>query len=468
MKTLKLWRSVICIMLVLMLALTATACKGGSGDDTSYTYSEYWIEEEIEDDSADADADTGSSKDSATTTTSSTGKDSGTTSTPKKDSLKKTNLKMLLWYEMPERESSVVDAFTKKTGARVQVIKTSTANYQTKLASLVSSGSAPDLACIFAQNYPTLVIRNLFDPIKDSEFDFDYKLWDKSLMDQYKWNGNYYGVIAKGSMYGDMWCVYYNKTLFQERGQKTPYEIWKADPNAWTWDKLRETAKNMTYGTGSSKTYGLSCMYPQAFMLSTGKDFVNISNGKITNTANDNDVKTAWKYINDMLDVDKSMDRANSAVTDLINRKAAMLIEGQYQMQSENTLAKGMKDEWGVVPFPKYNSASKYYVPIRPPMWGVGKGSKNSAAAAEFLKYYLDVANEEANIYANKECREVHAWMWEQAKGVNFNEGVLNFGGNTTSLVANIMGGSENVDSVIDSNMQAINADIAAVMGEIG
>lgn len=468
MKTAKLLRSVICLLLVFAMAFLATGCKGSGDDSSDYTYSEYWIEEEIEvGEEGNGDTNTTTSGGN-TATTSSGGKNTTTASTPEKGSLKGKTIKMLLWYEMPERESSVVDAFTKKTGCKVQVIKTSTSNYQTKLASLVSSGSAPDAASIFAQNYPTMVIRNLFEPLKDSEIDFNYKLWDKELMDLYKWNNNYYGVIAKGSMYGDMWCVYYNKTMFEERGQKTPYEIWKANPNDWTWDRLRQVAKDMTYGTGSSKTYGLSCMYSQAFMLSTGKDFVKISGSNITNTAKDNDVKTAWKYINDILDVDKSMDRANSAVTDLVNRKAAMLVEGQYQMQSENTLATQMKDDWGVVPFPKANTADKYYVPARPPLWGIGKGAKNSAAAAEFLKYYLDVANEETKIYANEECREVHAWMWEQSKGINFSSGVLNFGGNTTNLVSHIMGGSENVDSIIDANMQSINADIAAVMGEIG
>ena len=259
-----------------------------------------------------------------------------------------------------------------------------------------------------------------------------------------------------------------DKDLFEERGQKTPYEIWKANPNDWTWTKLREVAKSMTYGTGTSKTYGLSVMNSKPFMLSTGKDFVNIAGNNITNTSKDGDVKKAWKFINDMLDVDKSIDRANSAITDLINRKAAMLVEGQHQMQSENTLNSQMKDAWGVAPFPKADGASKYYTPVRACLWGIGKGAKNSAAAAEFLKYWLDIANEETKVYANEECREVHAWMWEQAKGVDFSSGVLNFGGNTTDLTANLMGGSENVDSVIDANFDAINADIAAVLGEVG
>lgn len=473
MKTLKLVRSIVCFMLVLAMMLLTVACK--SNNDPELTYSEYWVTEEeiIEEDVPGGAGDTTSDGGAAQTgnkDTANKGDGSKDTATSDKDtsSLKGKTVKVLIWYDVPEREKSVSDAFTKKTGCKVQFVKTSVNNYQTKLASMVASGSAPDAAAIFAQNYPTLLIRGLFDPLKDNEFDFGNKLWDKSTMDLYKWNDKYYGVAAKGSMFADMWCVYYNKDLFEERGQKTPYEIWKANPDDWTWTKLRDVAKAMTYGTGTNKTYGLSVMYSKAFMLSTGKDFVNIAGTNITNTSKDGQVKKAWKFINDVLDVDKSMDRANSAVTDLVNRKAAMLIEGQYQMQSENTLKTQMKDAWGVAPFPKADGADKFYTPLRVCLWGIGKGAKNSAAAAEFLKYWLDIKNEVKEVYANDECREVHAWMWEQAKGVDFSTGVINFGGNTTNLIAHIMGGSENVDSTIDANYDSINADIAAVLGEIG
>ena len=133
MKTTKLLRSVICLLLVFAMAFLATGCKDSGDDSSDYTYSEYWIEEEIaEEDDGATDTDTTSSSGGSTTTSSGGGT---TTSTPEKNSLKGKTIKMLLRYEMPERESSVVDAFTKKTGAKVQLIKTSMSNYQTKLAS---------------------------------------------------------------------------------------------------------------------------------------------------------------------------------------------------------------------------------------------------------------------------------------------------------------------------------------------
>jgi multiple sugar transport system substrate-binding protein len=48
--------------------------------------------------------------------------------------------------------------------------------------------------------------------------------------------------------------LYYNKTLFQKYGVKTPEEHEKA--GTWTWDTFREVARGVTGGSGAEHTFG--------------------------------------------------------------------------------------------------------------------------------------------------------------------------------------------------------------------
>jgi multiple sugar transport system substrate-binding protein len=48
--------------------------------------------------------------------------------------------------------------------------------------------------------------------------------------------------------------IFYNKTLFQKAGAKTPEEYEKE--GNWTWSTLQEAAKKVSTGSGAEKTYG--------------------------------------------------------------------------------------------------------------------------------------------------------------------------------------------------------------------
>ena len=382
--------------------------------------------------------------------------------------LRGTKVKVLTWYEVDERESSVSDAFSEKTGIDVKYIVSSTSNYQTKLASLVASGASPDLACILSTSYPSMLIRGLMSELDEQYFDLSDSVYDIDLMNKYKWNDKYYGVAVKGSMMGNMYCVYYNKTMFDERGQQTPYEIWKNNPDDWTWDKLAELAKNMTYTNSAGTVYGLSISYPYAFMLSSGEDFVKIEGSSITNNMSSNTIKNAWKFENRIKETDKSLMPGNAHYVDLIQGKTAMHINGQWFMQKGNSYDKEMTDEWGVAPFPKQNDG-EYYVPFAGNMWGTPKNAENVAGAAAFIRYWLDPANEEAAVYASDECREVHEWLWKQQKSILFSEGIINFksSGVFNQLCGSLMSGSNGVDTVLASQSPTIDSNIKLVLDEM-
>jgi multiple sugar transport system substrate-binding protein len=70
------------------------------------------------------------------------------------------------------------------------------------------------------------------------------------LAGAYRWRGKQYGVPIEANP----WAVDFNADLFAQQGVKTPAEL--ARDNAWTWDQLLATAKQMTRGQGEEKTWG--------------------------------------------------------------------------------------------------------------------------------------------------------------------------------------------------------------------
>lgn len=451
----KLKRFISLLLALLMLFLIA-GCKSQKEDNTSsdeYEYVEEVISEVVE--KTEYTSDPVASGSSAIT--------GSKTETPK---INGSTVKVLLWYEPSKSETRIKEEFEKKTGCKVQFIKTSLANYQTKLASLVATGAAPDSAAMPVSGYPSAVINGLFDELPTQYFNLNNKLWDIKTMDNYKWKDNYYGVVAKGSTMGDFYLVYFNQTLFEERGVETPYEVWKANPDNWNWNKLVELSKKMTYGNGDDKMYGLICDYAGTFLWSTGKDFVSVNNGKITNTCQDAKVKEAWKFFCNLRDVEKVLYPVNSSENDFINRKGAMYIGGSWLLQADQSFNKNVKDDWGAVPFPKQNNGS-YYAPFRANLWGVGKGAKNPAGSAAFLSYWLDPAHYNTKeLYAQPQFRDIHQWMWNQEKGNCYSNGVLNAKEKSyyQDLWVKLTAGAGQVDTVLAQESNVIDESIKIVL----
>lgn len=470
MKLIGKFKKMLCWMLAITVLTSLSGCGNGNKGNNS---SDIW--EYIEVDGSD-DVGTAASENESNAASGGNGvgsKNSG--SGGNKDSsvkntvtdIKGSTVKVLVWYEPSESETKSAKAFTSKTGCKVQFIKTSLNNYQTKLASLVSSGAAPDAAAIMLSSYPSMIINGLFEELPTKNFDLKNKLWDIDTMDCYKWNNKYYGVLAKGSTMSDFYMIFFNKTLFEENGVETPYEIWKKNPNDWNWSKLASIAKEMTTGSGDSKIYGLECGYAGVFMWSTGKDFVSVSGNTIKNTSYDEKVRESWKFFNNLRDIDKCLNPANSVEEDFINRKCAMYVNGSWQMQSGGSYGKNMKDDWGAVPFPKQNNGS-YYSPFRVTLWGIGKGSKNPAGSAEFLTYWLDSAHYSDTLYAKPEFKEIHDWMWNQPKCNAYSNGVLNVKEKNyyLDLWLKLTVGANNVDTVLKQQSPVIDDAIKLVLDD--
>ncbi len=312
-------------------------------------------------------------------------------------------VKMLTWWSFSDDEQKRIDNFTSKYGIKVKPIKTDLANYQTKLAGLITSGSSPDLCGLQAEYFPMVVIKNRVQPIDTSYWNIEEDVaLDKTLMDQFSWGGKYYGVNVKGSMFSERAVIFYNKSMFQNKGVKTPYEEYIA--GNWNWDTMRDAATKLT--NTAQGVYGFADRSYNAinWLLTNDTDLVLLNNDKITNNLTAEKVKTSMGYISDM--IASGSVKTEASIADFLSGNVAMFAAGSSYMWGTNTIATSMKSAWGVAPFPS-PKGQKAIVANEGTMWAFPANAKNVGAANYFIRYFLDPSNLTKDPCANEECTKV-------------------------------------------------------------
>lgn len=309
------------------------------------------------------------------------------------DHLRGTTVKILLWYTPSADETKVMNDFTAKTGIKVKPIRTDNAKYLSRLSTLVASKDAPDCAALFDDKYPTGVIKGLFDDINKGAFDLKNDPYiDLDTMKYVSWGGKQYGVTYKESPYNDRPMVFFNKTMFKNKGVTDPGTLWKN--GKWNWDTFAECAEKMTSTTGSVTTYGLgntSDTIMQYLLASNNTNFVtlNYDKGTITNNLKDAKVLQAMSFYSN-LSAKKLVAPEGNTWELFTAGKCAMYAYGQSWGYTDGSFGK-LKDEWTAVPFPS-PAGQKHINPVNVLMWGLGKNCKNPEGGS-YLVRWLNVSN---------------------------------------------------------------------------
>lgn len=327
---------------------------------------------------------------------------------------KKATVRIMTHWALSDAEQSILDDFTDKYGTKIKVINVTKTLYQSKLASMVASGDAPDLCEMDASDFPTSIINDLVEPIsKGAAFNIekDPEL-DIRQMDAFKWKGQYYGVNLRNNMTYQRYCIYYNETMFNNRGVKTPYKYWKE--GKWNWDTFAELAKKMTYEKNGTKVYGYSGedTEQQGFLLAAGVDFVTNNNGKITNNLKNSKLIKVLQGISE-LRANGYWNPEDKGTGPFMQGLTAMCGSRTWLMEKNQDFTTKMTDKWGAVPMPS-PAGQEEIVGINPTMWCIAKGAKNPNAASYVLRYWLDYDNWNINdVIVDKQLLEIFNYMNE-------------------------------------------------------
>jgi|SRR5690625_166055 len=126
------------------------------------------------------------------------------------------------------------------------------ADYQQKLSVLAAGNELPDVGWVAERMVPQFVDNDILIDITDiTERDgFDFDDFIPSTLELWEHDGKLLGFpFSTPPM-----IMYYNKTMFDDAELETPIEL--AKKGEWTWEQFEESAKALSGGEGSERTFG--------------------------------------------------------------------------------------------------------------------------------------------------------------------------------------------------------------------
>lgn len=289
------------------------------------------------------------------------------------------------WEASPLETQAVQNGIKKfeeqNKGIKVKYTPTGSGDdYNAKLLSAMTGGSAPDVFFAASNAYRTYVQKNALMDITD-KFNDEFPLDDfiessRTIME------------VDGKVYGISSCsvspiIYYNKDIFDAAGVEYP----SSDPaNCWTIDEFRETAKKLT-SDGVFGCYGLETVNDtlSAQLLSGG---ANKFNKDFTKSAiNTPEAKKVLETIKAIREEDKSapsaqtLDNAGMTAKQMLQTgKVAMLMDGSWSLQELST----MDFPIGIAPLPSYGKA---LTTGQAHLHCISSSTKNEDAAWKYLSF---------------------------------------------------------------------------------
>ncbi|MEH7011564.1 sugar ABC transporter substrate-binding protein [Neobacillus niacini] len=249
--------------------------------------------------------------------------------------------------------------------------------YYEKIRMQLSGGEGYDL---FTGQMDNMIDTGLLTPldkyIKESKMDV---AGYGTMYDTYKSDDKVLSLPYRKSN----WMLYYNKTLFDEKGIDYPSDD-------MTWDEFRELAKKMTSGSGESKVYGAYLQqWPQTWYMSAVQDGASIIDKDLS------PFKDALQLRID-LEKDGSIMKWSEQVTTGAHYNAAFqkgniamnLIGDWHVAQLRQAEKEGkLNFDWDVVPIPHPEGVAKNTSLALPVSIMMNKNTKHPKEAFEFLKY---------------------------------------------------------------------------------
>lgn len=283
------------------------------------------------------------------------------------------------YVEADEVLQARIEAFEAEFGASVEYEVYGWNEWQDKLIQMVSAGNPPDDALVFDIQFISHVAKGLIQPV-DDYIDREDPRWSQEVLDAFSWQDKRYIVTGSGPEQDYTMLCYYNKTMFEENGEKEPIEYYREDN--WTFDTFRDVAKKMTKDTNKDGTvdiYGFATWIWDIFVLCNGGTGVQLNEaGGIDITLDQPNEIKGLQMIADMQHVDKSYDWQMQSWLDYFKAgRIAMVAERPWNVVGVADLYNKMKDEVGVAPLPKGPDVETIMAPSMLSGNGLPVGCKN-------------------------------------------------------------------------------------------
>lgn len=418
-------RSALSLFLAAAFIFTCTACGNkNTGSQDSGIDGDFFTDDEvvISNDTDGADSKTGASDSNAAENSSantSKGNKIGGKSwkevlagMPKK--LRGTTVTVYNWNPAYEYSGApaAIEKFEKQTGIKVEWKTENFNTYLSKLASMVASDTAPDVARL-RNPFPTGLLS--IQPITATGYDFSDDAWDKGVMKDYTFGNKTYGLSLKNTHIGSVAMLMYNSSLISKYDLDDPYKLWKS--GKWTWDTFIKMCGDYKKAANAEFACGGEVDWSVWAAMRNNSGPIGFDGSKFYNNTSDAKFLEVTQSIADIYNTNHlfklwSADEFNSG-------KCLFWSGGAVYTRRKNAYMGSLKSAGTLktVPYPAVEGQDKYYqfTSNEYEAYGVVKGAKNAEAVPYFLRWFMDADNYDLNaFFCNAQTLEVYNWCMSQ------------------------------------------------------
>lgn len=278
----------------------------------------------------------------------------------------------------------LIDLFKKTCNGELKYMIVNYSEKKMKLAELVMSGKAPDIYCVGNQDYPTVAIRDLLQPL-EGLFKFKSKNWSdmKSLLDDYAYNNHYFVMPHDFSMVEGLW---WNTKVFEDLGIKETPDTYMAS-DTWDWKALEKAALATTSEKNGISGYAHNVNATWSYMSESGLNLVSLTADGLVNNTSDQKIAKAMEAYS-TITCSAAYSKTTAPLKDLANGKLAMYI-GNLSDAGNEEISKLVSN--GVIKLahlPKMTGESEYRYTGYYGGYGIPKSVTDTDAAVAFMNMY--------------------------------------------------------------------------------
>ena len=307
------------------------------------------------------------------------------------DSIKGQTVRHATWGDPTTNESAVAYAnFEADTGLKCEVFAVPQSGYPEHIKMKIAIGDAPDVFMTNEGNQSFPLTLEIASPINlVSTVDLDDPIWDKSMLESTRLNGNIYGVNTIGTPHTGSNLVFFNKRLFEENGFKTPAEYYAE--NDWTWDNMLKCLKDIKSLSTNSDIYYGAQLELDILAGSVGASFTkyNYETDTFSSGVNDPKLLAAFQWYADA----KEQGLLDGNINRFVQGRCGIIVRGTWGLKANGYFADMSPEDVGFTYMPSFEVGEKSYVSSIYRVYGICEGAHHPDAAGYFIRYLLDPAN---------------------------------------------------------------------------
>jgi maltose-binding protein MalE len=303
------------------------------------------------------------------------------------------------WYT-PDNTVALADAvkaFEKDYNAKVEWTAMGWPEQRQTFPGRVKSGDVWDLwLSEMGPDYPDVEMNGYLQPIDQYVHIHDPE-FSQLIVDSFRYAGKYYGVNSTKAQ--QPYILIYNKTLFDEQGEKTPEAYYKEGD--WNWLNFSKVVMDMTKdlnGDGKIDQYGLQVQSESQYIANNGGSLIRYNtDGTLAvewNTVNNRDT---MKMLQNLSSLHHAVVGSWQVYRDQLfhDRKIAMYSEGASKILDMIPADKhDTKDVYDWVPFPTApDTNGSLMVPFNNSAWVIPRGARNPVGAGILASYIVKYCN---------------------------------------------------------------------------